>query len=91
MMSFTTDGQLDPALLAERDRLLSTDTAAIRASRAGWPLPAPHPAADHPWRSGRAWAPVMQLQDARLAGGPQQAAAEARERAGDGREVLTSI
>jgi hypothetical protein len=33
----------------------------------------------------------MQLQDARLAGGPQQAAAEARERAGDGREVLTSI
>lgn len=33
MMGFTADGQLDPALLAERDRLFDVDTKEIRASR----------------------------------------------------------
>ncbi|WP_436892661.1 OBAP family protein [Siccibacter turicensis] len=33
MMGFTADGQLDPALVAERDRRLGVDTKAIRAAR----------------------------------------------------------
>jgi len=47
MMSFTADGQLDPALLQQRDEALSTDTTATRESRAHMAAgaPSPHPAA----------------------------------------------
>jgi hypothetical protein len=31
-------------------------------------LEKPHPDADHPWRTGKAWTTTMQLQDAKLAG-----------------------
>ena len=41
--------------------------------------PAPHPEADHPWRTGKAWTAVMQLQDAKVAGSKQGAAAEAQQ------------
>jgi hypothetical protein len=54
MMSFTADGQMDPAALQERDRLLGINTGKIRESRKDWAAdkPTPHPAADHPWRTG---------------------------------------
>lgn len=82
MMSFTADGQLDPALLAERDKMFGLDTSKIRESRADWVAdkPTPHPAADHPWVSGKAWTTTMQLQEARVAGGAAAAQAEAAER-----------
>ncbi|KAI8468414.1 MAG: DUF1264-domain-containing protein [Monoraphidium minutum] len=61
MMSFTADGQLDPAMLIQRDTDLGTDTAAARASRAHMAerAPEPHPAADHPYRTGQAWQAEM--------------------------------
>jgi hypothetical protein len=40
-------------------------------------LDKPHPDADHPWRTGKAWTTSMQLQDAKLAGSSKEAAAEA--------------
>jgi hypothetical protein len=51
----------------------------IRNSRTGMleGLDKPHPDADHPWRTGKAWATSMQLQDAKLAGSSKEAAAEA--------------
>jgi hypothetical protein len=44
-------------------------------------LPAPHPAADHPWRTGRAWQAVMEEQPAKLAGAD-------RDKAGVGSEDI---
>lgn len=81
MMSFTSDGQLDPALIEERDKMYSIDTAKIRESRAEMAAnkPTPHPEADHPWHTGKAWTAVMQLQDAKIAGSKQAAAAEAQQ------------
>lgn len=63
MMSFTADGQLDPALLQERDKMFNLDTGMIRESRADWAAnkPTPHPAADHPWVTGKAWTTAMQV------------------------------
>lgn len=84
MMSFTADGQLDPDLLKQRDELFGVNTAAIRDSRADWAAdgvrPTPHPAADHPWTTGQAWTTTMQLQEAKVAGSAQAAAAEVRQR-----------
>lgn len=82
MMSFTADGQLDPALLEERDKMFGLSTSTIRESRAGWvdTKPTPHPAADHPWRTGKAWTTTMQQQEAKVAGSPASAAAEADSR-----------
>ncbi len=37
MMGFTGDGQLDPALLADRDRRLGIDTRAIKRERQDLP------------------------------------------------------
>eukprot|EP00775_Hariotina_reticulata_P005866 gene5866-6107_t len=66
MMSFTEDGQLDPALLKARDETFGISTEQIRESRRNMAAGAsiPHPDADHPWHSGKAWTAVMQLQDA---------------------------
>ena len=59
MLSFTADGQLDPALQAARDAALGTDTAATRRRRArllGEGRPEPHPLAVRPallhWEAG---------------------------------------
>lgn len=41
--------------------------------------PTPHPEADHPWRTGKAWTAVMQLQDAKVSGSEEAAAAEAQQ------------
>jgi hypothetical protein len=74
MMSFTADGQLDPALINERDKMFNISTTEIRESRADWlnTAPTPHAAADHPWVTGKAWTTTMQLQEAkfRKGGGP---------------------
>ncbi|WIA30812.1 hypothetical protein OEZ86_000870 [Tetradesmus obliquus] len=84
MMSFTADGQLDPALQKQRDDMHGISSEEIRNSRSGMldGLQPPHPAADHPWRTGRAWTTSMQLQDAKLAGSKQVAAAEAAKHGG---------
>ncbi|MBV7403718.1 OBAP family protein [Enterobacter sp. ENT03] len=56
MMGFTADGQLDPALLAERDRLFDVDTNAIRESRRDLDAHPVAPGADA-WQHGE----VIQL------------------------------
>jgi hypothetical protein len=38
MMGFTADGQVDPALVAARDRAAGMDTAATKARRADFPV-----------------------------------------------------
>lgn len=58
MMGFTADGQLDPKLLAERDRRLGVSSAETKAARADLPTPAVAPGADA-WQQGK----VIQLQD----------------------------
>ncbi|GBF89453.1 hypothetical protein Rsub_02025 [Raphidocelis subcapitata] len=56
MVSFTADGQLDPALIEERDRALGVSTAEARESRGHIAAPEPHPsAASGSWRGGRGW------------------------------------
>eukprot|EP00879_Flechtneria_rotunda_P000224 GHRR01000298.1.p1 GENE.GHRR01000298.1~~GHRR01000298.1.p1 ORF type:complete len:257 (+),score=68.82 GHRR01000298.1:291-1061(+) len=69
MMSFTADGQIDPALIEERDKMYGISTEKIRESRSDMAAnkPTPHPEADHAWRTGKAWTAVMQLQDAKIA------------------------
>jgi hypothetical protein len=59
-------------------------TLQIRASRKNMldGVQPPHPDADHPWRTGRAWTTTTQLQDAKLAGSKQAAAAEAAQHGG---------
>ncbi len=52
MMGFTGDGQVNPDLVAERDRDLGLDTAAKRRQRAELPDLAVDPAADA-WRLGQ--------------------------------------
>jgi hypothetical protein len=91
MMSFTADGQLDPALVKERDEMFNLSTTAIRDSRADWDRPTPHPAADHPWVSGKAWTTTMQLQEARFkpGGGPGVAESEGGEESKPGQPVAT--
>ncbi|EIW9757689.1 OBAP family protein [Salmonella enterica subsp. enterica serovar Montevideo] len=63
MMGFTGDGQLDPALLADRDRRLGIDTQAIKRERQDLP--------EHPVIKGaNAWeqGEVIQLQRAQGSG-----------------------
>lgn len=57
MMGFTGDGQLDPALLADRDRRLGIDTRAIKRERQDLPE---HPVVKgaNAWEQGE----VIQLQ-----------------------------
>ena len=49
MMGFTADGQLNPALLADRDKRFDVDTATIRTDRADI---AAHPVAEGPIVAG---------------------------------------
>lgn len=66
MMGFTADGQLDPKLLAERDRELGIDTKAIRASRSDI-VARPVASGANAWQQGE----VIQLQ--RVKGGGEHA------------------
>ena len=52
MMGFTAEGQLDPAVLAERDRRLEVSAAAKRQARAEIPVPRPAPGANS-WEGGQ--------------------------------------
>lgn len=63
MMGFTGDGQLDPVLLAERDRELGVASAEKRRQRADIPGAPPVPGADA-WQQGR----IAQVQGAVDAG-----------------------
>jgi hypothetical protein len=54
MMGFTADGQLDPAMLAERDKRLGVDSAARRRQREDIPAPAVDPGADA-WQRGNVY------------------------------------
>ncbi|MFC4158705.1 OBAP family protein [Chitinimonas lacunae] len=65
MMGFTKDGQLDPRLLADRDRRFGIDTAAIARGRASLPEPKVVSGADA-WEKGE----VIQL--GRVAGAGEQ-------------------
>ena len=58
MMGFTADGQLDPGLLAERDRRMGVDSAGKRAQRADIVAPPIAPGADA-WQHGK----VIQITD----------------------------
>jgi hypothetical protein len=58
MMGFTADGQLDPKLLAERDRRLGVSSTETKAARADLPTPTVVPGADA-WQQGK----IIQLQD----------------------------
>jgi hypothetical protein len=53
MMGFTADGQIDPALLAERDRRFGIDSAAKRRDRADIRPPPVEPGANS-WQTGTA-------------------------------------
>jgi hypothetical protein len=59
MMGFTDDGQLDPVLLAERDRELGVASAEKKRERADIPATPPAPGADA-WKEGR----IAQVQGA---------------------------
>ncbi len=52
MMGFTADGQVDPALVADRDRRLGVSTEERREKRASIPMPEVQPGANS-WESGR--------------------------------------
>lgn len=58
MMGATADGQIDPALVADRDRRFEVDSAHKRQQRADLPSPAVHPGADA-WQRGE----VYQIDD----------------------------
>ncbi|MCQ4095913.1 OBAP family protein (plasmid) [Erwinia persicina] len=66
MMGFTADGQLDPRLLADRDRRFGTNTQSIKQSRQDLRSDAVDPQADA-WQKGH----VIQLK--RVAGGGEHA------------------
>ena len=51
MMAFTADGQVDPRLLAERDRESGVDSREKKRSRAGLAVPPVQPGADA-WQGG---------------------------------------
>jgi hypothetical protein len=53
MMAFTADGQLDPKILSERDKLYPTSVAAKKAARADIPEAKVDPGADA-WQKGSA-------------------------------------
>ena len=61
MMGFTADGQLDPAVVATRDREGATTAAQLKAQRAGIPTQQIAPGADA-WQTGR----TLQIDDALL-------------------------
>jgi hypothetical protein len=61
MMGFTADGQLDPALVEERDRALKVDAVEVRARRVDLPVRPIAEGADG-WRKG----PGFQIDDERL-------------------------
>ena len=52
MMGFTKDGQLDPALLAERDRRLDVNSKELKAKRNDIPMPNIDPIANA-WEKGK--------------------------------------
>lgn len=52
MMGFTAEGQVDPAMVGERDRRLGIDSSERRRSRADIPAPGVDPAADA-WQRGQ--------------------------------------
>lgn len=54
MMGFTADGQIDPALVADRDRRFGIDSQAQKKARADIPTPGIDPGADA-WRKGDAF------------------------------------
>lgn len=58
MMGFTADGQIDPALVAERDRRLKVDSAEEKRQRADIPLPRVAAGANA-WEQGK----VVQISD----------------------------
>jgi hypothetical protein len=58
MMGFTADGQIDPALVAERDRRLGVDSAEEKRQRADIVAPKVAPGADA-WQQGK----VIQVSD----------------------------
>lgn len=61
MMGFTADGQIDPEMLAERERGLPDGSRKRKAARAGFPARPVAPGAD-----GWSQAPAFQLDDALL-------------------------
>ncbi|GIL79425.1 hypothetical protein Vretifemale_8765 [Volvox reticuliferus] len=63
VMSYLVDGQLPADELETRDEALGVSSAQVRHRRRHMTAepPEPHPEADHPWRTGRAWQVVMQL------------------------------
>ncbi|KAG2491407.1 hypothetical protein HYH03_010198 [Edaphochlamys debaryana] len=79
MMAYTADGQLPPDVLASRDRAMGVDSQQVRHRRRHMAAdpPEPHPDADHPWRTGRAWQCVMQEVDFRRPPPPPAAASSA--------------
>ncbi|ANR77139.1 hypothetical protein BBB57_02020 [Kosakonia sacchari] len=66
MMGFTQDGQLDPALLADRDRRFGVSTPTIRQQRADLPA---HPVAQgaDAWEQGQ----VIQIKPVNLSDGTE--------------------
>lgn len=58
MMGFTADGQIDPALVSQRDQRLGISSAEEKVNRADIPAPVVNPGADA-WQKGR----VIQLDD----------------------------
>ncbi|KAJ3282018.1 hypothetical protein HK104_011148 [Borealophlyctis nickersoniae] len=54
MMSFTADGQLDPELVAKRDKMFNVDTQELKERRQHLPSPEIDPEADH-WKKGEVW------------------------------------
>jgi hypothetical protein len=63
MMGFTADGQLDPRLIADRDRRLEVNTEEIKKRRADIPAPPVDPGANA-WEKGN----IVQLQRVQGAG-----------------------
>ena len=82
MMGFTADGQIDPALVSQRDQRLGISSAEEKANRADIPAPAVNPGADA-WQKGK----VIQLDDptgqqhSAMQGAKQQAPAAPAENA----------
>lgn len=68
MMGFTADGQINPALVNDRDKRFNISTSAKRQDRADIPTPGIQPGADA-WETGQA----VQLQLVPLSGAGKQA------------------
>jgi hypothetical protein len=58
MMAFTADGQMDPAMVAARDREQKIDSAEVKAQRASLPV-RPVAAGADGWQQG----PAFQIND----------------------------